>query len=60
MDAWNARKNKGIAKLCQNALMAENERRPGGVHFVHLKGHSEDKGNDKAENQCVAHPRVYT
>ena len=48
---WNARANKGIAKLCQDALTAENERRQGGVHFVHVKGHSEDKGNDKADER---------
>ena len=48
---WNAKANKGIAKLCQDALTAENERRQGGVHFVHVKGHSEDKGNDKADER---------
>ena len=48
---WKARANKGIAKLCQDALTAENERRQGGVHFVHVKGHSEDKGNDKADER---------
>ena len=48
---WNPRKNKGIAKQCQDALSVEHERRTGGVHFVHVKGHSEDKGNDKADDR---------
>ena len=48
---WNPRKNKGIAKLCQDAYTAENNRRAGGVHFIHVKGHSKDKGNDKADER---------
>eukprot|EP01047_Picozoa_sp_COSAG01_P105812 COSAG01_NODE_34983_length_539_cov_0.636364_1_plen_153_part_10 len=48
---WNPRKNKGIAKLCQDAYTAENIRRAGGVHFIHVKGHSKDKGNDKADER---------
>ena len=48
-----AEKNKGIAKLCQDAYTAENIRRAGGVHFIHVKGHSEDKGNDKADERVL-------
>ena len=48
---WKPRKNKGIAKMCADALKAECERRDGGVHFVHVKGHSGDVGNDKADDR---------
>ena len=31
--------------------LSPNRKPQGGVHFVHVKGHSEDKGNDKADER---------
>ena len=48
---WKPKSNKGIANLCIDALKRENERRKGGIHFIHVKGHSNNAGNDKADDR---------
>ena len=48
---WRPKTNKDIASLCNEAFMRENERRKGGVIFIHVKGHSDNKGNDKADER---------
>jgi len=48
---WKPRKNQGISKLCLDAFKEEDERRSGGVTFIHVKGHSGDTGNDKADDR---------
>ena len=48
---WNP-KEKGIKECvtwCKGLLAAENERRAGGVCFVHVRGHYDDNGNDRAD-----------
>ena len=37
--------------MCFEAFKEENSRRPGGVVFIHVKGHSNDLGNDKADDR---------
>jgi ribonuclease HI len=57
---WAAKTTQGIFKArdkhvvecvdwCKSLLAAENERRKGGVCFVHVRGHSDDNGNDRAD-----------
>ena len=48
---WKPKSNKGIANLCIDALKRENARRKGGVHFIHVKGHSNNAGNDRADDR---------
>ena len=48
---WRPKTNKDIASLCNEAFKRENERRKGGVIFIHVKGHSDNKGNDKADER---------
>ena len=48
---WKPKKNKGIGSLCFEAFTAENKRRAGGVTFIHVKGHSDDIGNDHADDR---------
>ena len=48
---WKPKKNTGIAALCFEAFKEENARRSGGVAFIHVKGHSNDPGNDKADDR---------
>ena len=48
---WKPKSNTGIAMLCFEAYKEENERREGGVVFIHVKGHSNDIGNDKADDR---------
>jgi len=48
---WKPKNNKGISALCYNAFCEENVRRQGGVHFIHVKGHSGNGGNDKADDR---------
>ena len=48
---WRPKTNKDIASLCNEAFKRENERRKGGVVFIHVKGHSDNKGNDKADER---------
>ena len=57
---WAAKTTQGIFRArdksvvecvdwCKGLLAAENERRKGGVCFVHVRGHSDDNGNDRAD-----------
>ena len=48
---WKPKKNKGIAALCYRAFCDENARRTGGVSFIHVKAHSDNTGNDKADER---------
>ena len=48
---WRPKTNKDIASLCNETFKRENERRKGGVIFIHVKGHSDNKGNDKADER---------
>ena len=48
---WKPKANKGISALCYKAFCAENARRKGGVTFIHVKGHSGNGGNDKADDR---------
>ena len=48
---WKSKANTGIATLCFEAFKEEHERREGGVVFIHDKGHSNDPGNDKADDR---------
>jgi viroplasmin and RNaseH domain-containing protein len=46
---YKAHKNREIAASCRRLCAAERQRRAGGVIFVHVKGHSNDKWNDRAD-----------
>ena len=46
-----AKANKGVAKLCRDAFIAESARREGGITMIHVKGHSDQIGNDKAHER---------
>ena len=48
---WKPKTNKGIASLCHEHFLAESERRKGGVHLIHIKGHSDQLGNEKADER---------
>ena len=48
---WRPKKNKGISALCYKAFCEENNRRTGGVSFIHVTGHSDDTGNDNADER---------
>ena len=48
---WKPKTNKGIASLCREHFIAESERRTGGVHLIHIKGHSDQLGNEKADER---------
>ena len=42
---------QGIASLCREHFIAKSERRTRGVHFIHIKGHSDQLGNEKADER---------
>jgi ribonuclease HI len=46
---WQAKKNVAIAAACRRLCAAEQERRVGGVQFFHVKGHSNNEWNDRAD-----------
>lgn len=46
---YQATKNPAIAASCRKLCSAEQKRRTGGVRFIHVKGHSDDPWNDKAD-----------
>jgi ribonuclease HI len=46
---FKAHKNVILAGRCQQLFRAESTRRVGGVAFAHVKGHSGDKWNDRAD-----------
>jgi ribonuclease HI len=46
---YKAHKNRPLATSCRRLCAAERQRRSGGVTFVHVKGHSNDRWNDKAD-----------
>lgn len=46
---WRAHKNVALAERCQSLLAAERARRRGGVTLAHVKGHSNNAGNDRAD-----------
>ena len=48
---WKPRKNISIGHLCNRLFREEQQRREGGVHFIHVKGHSGDDGNDHADDR---------
>ena len=48
---WKPRKNTSIGQLCNRLFREEQQRRVGGVHFIHAKGHSGDDGNDHADDR---------
>ena len=48
---WKPKTNKGIASLCHGHFLTESERRTGGVHLIHIKGHSDQLGNEKADER---------
>ena len=46
-----AKANKGVAKLCRDAFIEESARREGGITMIHGKGHSDQIGNEKADER---------
>eukprot|EP01048_Picozoa_sp_COSAG05_P012109 COSAG05_NODE_1190_length_5573_cov_33.432590_3_plen_287_part_00 len=48
---WKPKKNKSISARCYDAFCEENKRRKGGIVFIHVKGHSDNDGNDKADER---------
>ena len=46
---YKAHKNRMLAGSCRRLCTAERQRRDGGVTFVHVKGHSNDQWNDRAD-----------
>lgn len=46
---YKAHKNRALAKSCRRLCTAERQRRAGGVTFIHVKGHSNDRWNDRAD-----------
>mmetsp|Transcript_13325 Transcript_13325/g.46295 ORF Transcript_13325/g.46295 Transcript_13325/m.46295 type:complete len:317 (+) Transcript_13325:64-1014(+) len=46
---YKATANRALAATCQQLLRNEAARRRGGVSFVHVKGHSGDVFNDRAD-----------
>ena len=46
---YSPKKNLTLAEVCQRLYREENARRAGGVRFIHVKGHSGDSGNDRAD-----------
>ena len=38
-----------LRRTCQRLLKEEAKRRAGGVKFIHVRGHSDDVGNDRAD-----------
>ena len=46
---YTPKKNLTLAEVCQRLYREENARRAGGVRFIHVKGHSGDSGNDRAD-----------
>ena len=48
---WKPGKNKEIGYNCIETFQRESKRRKGGITFIHVKGHSDDRGNDKADDR---------
>ena len=48
---WKPGKNKEIGYNCIETFQRESKRRKGGITFIHVKGHSDDRGNDKADER---------
>jgi len=46
---YKAHKNRDLAGSCKRLCASERQRRAGGVIFVHVKGHSNDTWNDRAD-----------
>ncbi len=46
---YKPKKNRDLSLRCQKLLKEECARRKGGVTFIHVKGHSGDIGNDRAD-----------
>ena len=46
---YRAHKNVDLARTCQSLFAAERSRRAGGVALQHVKGHSGDAFNDRAD-----------
>ena len=46
---YTAHKNRPLAAACRRLCAAERQRRSGGITFVHVKGHSNDRWNDRAD-----------
>ena len=48
---WKPGKNAEIGQRCYEAFTAKNSRRRGGVEMIHVKGHSGNAGNDRADDR---------
>eukprot|EP01046_Picozoa_sp_COSAG06_P088740 COSAG06_NODE_35148_length_464_cov_2.112637_1_plen_131_part_10 len=46
---YRPKKNAELSRTCQRLLKEEAKRRAGGVKFIHVRGHSDDVGNDRAD-----------
>ena len=46
---YRPKKNAELSRICQRLLKEEAKRRAGGVKFIHVRGHSDDVGNDRAD-----------
>ena len=46
---WRAHANAALAETVQRLVAAERARRGGRLEFVHVKGHSGDAFNDRAD-----------
>ena len=46
---YKPKKNLVLAQLCQRLYSEECERRGSKVRFIHVKGHSGDRWNDRAD-----------